>query len=183
MSTNFSDVPIRENGTLFNTTWVNTLRAAGIVVEAVVTAISATVTGIGVRVTNLENALFQAQIDAISAIITAIIGAGGSGTPLSCLIDNSASATAILTLNSAYRRHTMDYVVLRAATATVAEVGQLVAWFDGATWYIARSWFSGDAGITFDIVSGTGVVNYSTDTMAGTYDATSKMDFTLKTLG
>jgi hypothetical protein len=118
--------------------------------------------------------------------LTALIGAGGSTAEQTAAIGNTQSGANITGLvpSSAYKKHIVDYWVKRIATATVMEVGTLVAWWDGTTWQISRVYYAGNAGIDFDINAATGQVIYTTDTMAGTYDTTnSKMGWMVRTQG
>jgi len=117
----------------------------------------------------------DSNISSDEARLTVIEGQIGSETTSAIGNTQTGANVSGLTLSTSHKLYLVDYWVRRIATSTVMEVGRLSVWYDGTTWYVARVWYSGNAGIDFDIDSSTGQVTYTTDTMSGTYDSVNSL--------
>lgn len=151
MLSNFSDVPVRSNGRTggpVTNAWWNSLRTAGIAVEAILNAL------VGAGGSTSEQSLAIADAQAVAANITGMIA------------------------SSSYRCTRIRYTIKRVADSTVVEHGELVILYNGTTFELYQPWFVGSpAGVTFSIDTGTGQVQYTSDDMPGTYDAANSKIF------
>lgn len=89
MSSNFTNVPARKNGGIFNSSWVNTLRTAGIVVESMLTALI----GGGGSVTEQSFAIANNQTS--SSITGLIASTSYKRTTVKYWVKRKATATYI----------------------------------------------------------------------------------------
>lgn len=97
---------------------------------------------------------------------------------LAFAIGNNQSAQSVTSLifdKTKIRSAEIHYQVYRAATASKAQKGILLAIYDGNNWEIDSMGQAGDAGVDFNIDTSTGQVTYTSDNMAGSYDSTNSV--------
>lgn len=125
---------------------------------------------------------------AIESKIDAFLGAGASSTEATFAIADNTTAADItgLVASNLYRITRVKYWVLRKATDTVMESGELIIMFDGTNFALGRHAVetATTAGMSFDVNSSTGQVTYTSSDMAGSYDTVaSKIGYTRTTQG
>ena len=107
----------------------------------------------------------------LEAIVTALVGGGGSTSEQTLALSNNVAATTLtgMLAVSTYKTTRWRYTIKRIGTNTVMEHGELVMLYDGTNFELFQAWFVqtsvGASGVTFTNVAGQ--VKYATTNLAG----------------